>query len=111
MDTVQYSDFERLDIRVGKIIRAEVFPDARKPSYKLWIDFGPLGIKQSSAQITRLYHKDDLAGRQVLAVTNFPPRQVSNFISEVLILGAVLEGAEVALVQPDRQLPPGTRIL
>jgi tRNA-binding protein len=89
----------------------EDFPEARKPAYKLWIDFGPLGVKKSSAQITRLYSQEGLTNRLVIAVTNFPPRQVADFISEVLVLGAVLESNEVVLVQPDREVPPGKRIL
>ena len=111
MPQITYDDFEKVDIRVGKIIRVEDFPKARKPAYKLWIDFGDLGVKKSSAQITRLYSKDDLAGRLIIAVTNFPPRQVADFISEVLILGVVLDNDEVVLVKPDRDVPPGKRIL
>jgi tRNA-binding protein len=110
METVQYPDFSRIEIRSGKIIRAEPFTKARKPAYKLWIDFGALGIKQSSAQITALYGVDDLVGRQVLAVTNFPPKQVADFISEVLVLGTVLDDGAVVLIQPDRPVPPGTRV-
>jgi tRNA-binding protein len=106
-----YAEFEKIEIRAGQVIRAEPFPEAHKPSYKLWIDFGPLGIRKSSAQITKLYSPDELAGRQVLAVTNFPPRQVAGFVSEVLVLGAVLDNGEVVLTQPDRETPPGTRIL
>ena len=87
---ISYSDFEKVEIHSGRVVRAEAFPKANKPAYKLWIDFGPLGIKQSSAQITKLYSPDDLNGRQVLAVTNFPPRQIADYMSEVLVLGAVL---------------------
>lgn len=111
MIPIAYSDFEKVEIRTGVIVRAEPFPEARKPAYKLWIDFGDLGMKQSSAQITRLYTLEDLRGKQILAVTNFPPRQVANFMSEVLVLGVVLEEGNVVLVQPDRSVPPGTRIL
>jgi tRNA-binding protein len=110
VEIVQYSDFSRIEIRAGIITRAEAFPKANKPALKLWIDFGPLGVKQSSAQITKLYSTDGLVGRQVLAVTNFPPKQVADFISEVLVLGTVLEDDEVALIQPDRPVPPGTRV-
>ena len=109
--TISYADFEKVEIHTGRVVRAEDFPKARKPAYKLWIDFGPLGIKQSSAQITKLYTRDELAGRQVLAVTNFPPRQVADFMSEVLVLGVVLEGSEVVLIKPDREVPEGLRIL
>jgi len=97
-------------MRVGRVIRVEAFPKARKPAYKLWIDFGNLGIKQSSAQITTLYRREELVGRLVIAVTNFPPRQVADFISEVLVLGVVL-GNDVVLIQPDREVPLGERIL
>jgi tRNA-binding protein len=92
-------------------MRAEPFPKARKPAYKLWIDFGPLGVKQSSAQITRLYSADELTGSRVAAVTNFPPRQVADFLSEVLVLGAVTESGEVVLIKPERPVPAGTRVL
>jgi tRNA-binding protein len=107
-----YADFERIEMRVGRIVRAESFPEARKPAYRLWIDFGePLGIKKSSAQITKLYETETLVGTQVIAVTNFPPRQVANFISEVLVLGVVLDDGKVALIRPDREVPLGKRIL
>ena len=110
MNEATYEDFLKLEIRAGKIIKAEVFPEARKPAYKLWIDFGELGVKKSSAGLTKLYQPQDLIGRQILAVTNFPPKQVANFISEVLVLGVVLDDGKVALVQPDREVPPGKRI-
>lgn len=106
----KYADFESLEIRVGKIIRAEAFPKAHKPAYKLWINFGEYGIKQSSAQITQLYTPVELVERPVLAVINFPARQIADFISEVLILGVVLEESGVALIQPDREVPLGLRI-
>ena len=111
MPQITYDDFEKVAIRVGKITRVEDFPRARKPAYKLWIDFGDLGVKKSSAQITRLYPKDNLVGRFIIAVTNFPSRQVADFISEVLVLGVVLDNDEVVLIQPDRDVPPGKRIL
>jgi tRNA-binding protein len=112
MTPITYDDFEKVEIRVGKVIQVEDFPKAHKPAYKLWIDFGEdLGIKKSSAQITQLYDKADLADRLVLAVTNFPPRQVADFMSEVLVLGIVVEEGEVALVQPDRPVPLGKRLL
>ncbi|BCU82152.1 tRNA-binding protein [Polycladomyces abyssicola] len=107
-----YADFERIEMRVGRIVRAEAFPEARKPAYRMWIDFGePLGIKKSSAQITKLYETETLVGTQVIAVTNIPPRQVANFISEVLVLGVVLDDGKVALIRPDREVPLGKRIL
>jgi len=111
MTQVSYDYFEKVDIRVGKIIKAEDFPKARKPAYKLWIDFGDLGLKKASAQITNLYTKDDLIGRRIIAVVNFPPRQIADFISEVLVLGVVLDNDEVVLVQPDTDVPLGKRIL
>ncbi len=111
MTQISYDYFEKVDIRVGKIIKAEDFPKARKPAYKLWIDFGDLGLKKSSAQITNLYTKDDLIGRRIIAVVNFPPRQIADFVSEVLVLGVVLDNDEVVLVQPDTDVPLGKRIL
>ncbi|MCD6403386.1 MAG: tRNA-binding protein [Candidatus Aenigmarchaeota archaeon] len=103
-------DFTKLDIRVGRVIRVEEFPEARKPAYKLWIDFGPLGIKKSSAQITKRYKKEDLLNRQVIAVVNFPAKQIANFISEVLVLGVVLPGNDVVLLKPDEEVPEGSKI-
>ncbi|MEA3442132.1 MAG: tRNA-binding protein [Chloroflexota bacterium] len=111
MNQISYDYFEKVDIRVGKIIEVENFPKARKPTYKLWIDFGNLGVKKTSAQITKCYNKDDLVGRLVIAVVNFPPRQVADFMSEVLVLGAVLDNEEVVLVQPERDVPLGKRVL
>jgi tRNA-binding protein len=111
MQIINYADFEKIDIRTGRIVRAEDFPNARKPAYKLWIDFGELGVKKSSAQITDCYNKDELVGRLVTAVVNFPPKQVADFISEVLVLGVVLTDKEVILLQPERDVPVGKRIL
>jgi tRNA-binding protein len=106
-----YSNFEKLEIRVGRIIKVEEFPKAHKPAYKLWIDSGEFGIKKSSAQITKLYTPEHLENRLILAVTNFPPRQVADFISEALVLGIVLDQGEVVLVQPDQEVPLGKRLL
>lgn len=106
----QFTDFVKLDIRVGKIIQVEDFPEAKKKVYKLKIDFGPRGIKNSSAQITKLYSKEELKGKLVIAVINFPPKQIANFISEVLILGAVLDDGRVVLLCPDKVVPIGTKI-
>lgn len=104
-------DFQKLDIRVGRIIRAEPYPEARKPALKLWIDFGPeLGEKRSSAQITRHYSPDMLVGRQVLAVVNFPPRQIGKLLSEVLVLGVPDAEGEVVLIGPDQNVPLGGRL-
>ena len=111
MQSINYEDFEKIDIRTGRIIKAEDFPRARKPAYKLWIDFGEIGEKKSSAQITERYKKEELPGKSVIAVVNFPPKQVADFISEVLVLGVVLNEKEVVLLQPDRDVPAGKRIL
>jgi len=111
MTQITYQHFEKTDIRVGKVIKAEDFLKARKPAFKLWIDFGALGIKKSSAQITSLYRGDELIGRLVIAVVNFTARQIADFMSEVLVLGVVLDDEQVVLIQPDRDVPPGTRVL
>lgn len=111
MTLISYDDFAKVEIRVGKIVKVESFSKARKPAYKLWLDFGELGVKKSSAQITKLYSLEELIDRQVLAVTNFPPRQIADFVSEVLVLGVVIDTSEVVLVQPDRYVTLGTRIL
>ena len=106
-------DFFQLELRVGTVLRAEPFPKARKPAYRLWIDFGPLGVKQSSAQVTVRYRPEDLVGRQVVAVVNFPPRQVADFRSEVLVLGAADKPADegdIVLLSPDAYVPDGNRI-
>jgi len=108
---ISYEHFTEVDIRVGRVIRVEDFPKARKPSYKLWIDFGALGVKRSSAQITKLYAKEDLLGKLVVAVVNFPPQQIADFLSEVLVLGVVVNDEEVVLIGPDRAVPLGMRIL
>lgn len=105
-----FEDFQKLDIRVGEIVRAEAFPKARHPAYKLWIDFGEeLGVQKSSAQITERYALEVLPGKQVLAVVNFPPRQVADFLSEVLVLGTYSEGG-VILITPDKPAVKGDRL-
>jgi len=111
MTQITYDYFDKVDIRVGKIIKVADFPKARKPAYKLWIDFGNFGVKKSGAQITKLYRKDDLVGRLIVAVVNFSPRQIADFISEVLVLGIILDNDEVVLVQPDSEVPLGKRVL
>jgi tRNA-binding protein len=111
METINWQDFEKVQIRIGTVISANDFPQARNPAYQLEIDFGPeLGIKRSSAQITRLYSKEELVGRQVAAVVNFPVKQIANFFSECLVLGAVGDNKEVILLQPDRTVENGRRI-
>lgn len=108
---ISYGDFQQVDIRVGRITRAEPFPEARKPAIKLWVDFGAeIGEKRSSAQITRYYTPDELIGRQVLAVVNFPPRQIGKVMSEVLVLGLPDQDGEVVLIAPDRDVPLGGRM-
>lgn len=106
----EFSHFENLDIRTGTITEAKDFPEARNPSYKLWIDFGPIGIKKSSAQITQLYSKEELIGKQIIAVVNFPPRQIATFISEVLVLGVYGKNKEVILLQAERPVENGSKI-
>lgn len=110
-EVVSFEHFAQVEIRVGQIVKVEDFPQARKPAYKLWIDFGGLGIKQSSAQITKRYTKESLEGRLILAVTNFPPKQVADFRSEVLVLGVVLANDDVVLIKPDQNVPLGERVL
>ena len=107
---ITFPDFEKVDMRVGMIVDAQEFPEARRPAYKLWIDFGPLGVKRSSAQITHHYRIAELVGRQVVAVVNFPPRQIGPFVSEVLVLGAYDETGEVILLHPDHGVSPGSKI-
>ncbi len=111
LPVIGYDDFARVDIRVGTVVRAEPYPEARKPAFKLWIDFGAtIGPKRSSAQITRHYRPETLVGRQVAAVVNFPPRQIGKFLSEVLVLGFPDEDAEVVLVSPVLPVPTGGRL-
>ncbi len=109
-ELLTFSDFEKVELRTGTIIESADFPEAKNPSYKLKIDFGDFGIKNSSAQITKLYNKEDLLNKQIIAVTNFPPKQIANFISECLVLGAVLQNKEVVLLTPERKVPNGYRI-
>ena len=108
---ISYADFEAVDIRVGRITRAEPFPEARKPAIKLWVDFGPgIGEKRSSAQLTRHYTPEGLIGRQVLAVVNFPPRQIGPVMSEVLVLGVPDEDGQVVLIGPGHDVPLGGKL-
>jgi tRNA-binding protein len=111
MAQISYDDFAKVDIRVGRIVSAEEFPQAKKPAYRLRIDFGSeIGLKNSSAQITKYYNPPDLVGRLVLAVVNFPPRQIATFFSEVLTLGVILGEGDICLVHPDRDVPLGSPI-
>lgn len=108
---ITIDDFQKVDIRAGRIIEVEDFPEAKKPAYQLTIDFGPeIGIKRSSAQITLRYFREDLLNRMVLAVVNFPPRKIASFVSEVLVLGLYNEEQEVVLVSPDSLVPLGARL-
>jgi len=105
-----WQEFEKVEMRVGTILEAKDFPGARNPAYQLLIDFGEQGIKKSSAQITHLYQIQDLVGRQIIAVVNFPPKQIATFFSECLVLGLVGEHKEITLLQPERSVPNGLRV-
>ncbi|MCB1390043.1 MAG: tRNA-binding protein [Rhodobacteraceae bacterium] len=108
---IEFADFEKVDIRVGTVIAVDDFPEARKPAWKLTVDFGPeVGVKRSSAQITVHYGKEDLLGRQVMGVVNFPPRQIGKFMSEVLVLGLYDAGGAVVVIGPERPVPDGARM-
>ena len=109
-DYIEWSDFERVQIMVGTIVKAEEFPEARKPAYKLWVDLGALGVKQSSAQITEAYALTTLVGKQVVCVTNFPPKQIGPVMSEVLVTGFPSETGHVILATPDKTVPNGARL-
>jgi tRNA-binding protein len=109
-NSLTWSEFLRVEMRVGTILEAEVFREAKKPAYKLLIDFGELGLRKSSAQIAQLYQPEELRGRQVIAVVNFPPKQIANLRSECLVLGAVGSKGEVILLQPDRAVPNGWKV-
>ncbi|MBL4871201.1 MAG: tRNA-binding protein [Robiginitomaculum sp.] len=110
-DNIDFVDFLKVDIRIGTVVRAEEFPQARKPAYKLWVDFGDnIGVKKSSAQITDRYSLDDLLNRKVAAVINFPPRQIGPFMSEILVLGFPNENDEIVLFAPDSNVPNGSRL-
>ena len=108
--SLSWAEFEKVDMRVGMVVDAQPFPEARRPAYKLWVDFGPLGVKRSSAQVTRHYAPAELVGRRVIAVVNFPPKQIGPFMSEVLVLGAYDAGGEVVLLRPDADVSPGAKI-
>ncbi len=111
MSEISFDDFLKVDIRVGKVIRAEPYPEARKPAIKMWIDFGDeIGERKTSAQITTHYDPSTLVGKQVMAVVNFPPRQIGRFMSEVLVLGLPDESGEIVLIGPDGDVPVGGRM-
>lgn len=110
MEHITWADFEKIDMRVGTIIKAENFKEARNPAYKLIIDFGELGFKKTSAQITQLYGLEDLIGKQVIAVVNFPVKQIANFLSECLVMGILGDNKEVILLHPDKQVKNGYKI-
>jgi tRNA-binding protein len=109
--TINFSDFEKVDIRIGRVVEAKPFPEARKPAYQLWIDFGPeIGVRKTSAQITVHYTPETLVGRLVGAVVNFPPRQIGPFMSEVLVLGFSDENGAIVLIAPDKDVPLGGKL-
>ncbi len=110
MQEISWADFERVELRVGTVVRVEEFPEARKPAYKMWVDFGKAGVRQSSAQLTALYQPIDLIGRQVLGVLNFPPKRIAGFESQVLITGFADESGAVVLATPERAVPNGARL-
>ena len=110
MEPISWQDFEKVELRAGTIIRVEDFPEAHKPAYKIWADFGDIGVKKSSAQLTRVYRKKDLLGRQIMGVINFPPKQIGAFMSEFLVTGFVLEDGKVVLSEPERTVPNGSKL-
>jgi len=109
-EIISWNDFEKIDIRVGTIIKSEIFEKAKNPAYQLWIDFGELGILKSSAQITDLYNCDELISKQVIAVVNFPEKQIANFMSQCLVLGVIGNEKKVILIEPERKVTNGFKI-
>ena len=111
-DPITFDDFMKVDIRVGKVLRAEDYPEARKPAIKMWIDFGSeIGERKTSAQVTAYYTPETLVGKQVMGVINFPPRQIGKFMSEVLVLGLADQAGEIVLLSPDQDVPLGERMV
>jgi tRNA-binding protein len=110
MNPISWQDFEKVELRAGTIRRVESFPEAKVPAYKIWADFGDFGLKKSSAQITKLYRKADLLGRQIIGVINFPAKQIGTFMSEFLVTGFILKNGEVVLAEPQRKVPDGSRL-
>jgi tRNA-binding protein len=111
MDSISWQDFDRVELRVGTVVAVEDFPEARRPAWKLTVDFGEFGVRRSSAQITTLYQEEDLIGRQVLGVLNFPPKQIGPFKSEVLVTGFAREDGAIVLAMPERVVPDGARLI
>jgi tRNA-binding protein len=109
-NNLTWSDFQKVEMRIGTIIHAEIFAEARNRAYKIVVDFGEFGTRKTSAQITNLYQPDELIGKQVVAVVNFPPKQIANIMSECLILGGLADGKDVILIQPERTVKNGTKI-
>lgn len=109
-ETISWEDFQKVDIRVGTITRAEDFEKAKRPAYKVWVDLGELGTKKASAQITKLYDKAELIGKQVLCVCNFPPKQIADFMSEILVTGFVMDDKAVVLAAPGQKVPNGSKL-
>jgi len=110
VNTINWSDFTKVEMRIGTIISAEIFKEVNTPAYKLHIDFGEFGIKKTSAQITKLYVSEDLIGKQIVAVINFPPKQIANMMSECLLLGAVSDNNDVVILNPERKVKNGLRV-
>ena len=110
MKPISWQDFEKVEMRAGTITRVEDFPEARVPAYRIWADFGDFGIMKSSAQVTKLYSKADLIGRQIIGIINFPPKQIGTFMSQFLVTGFVLENGEVVLAEPQRPVPNGAKL-
>lgn len=110
VDVIEWADFERVELRVGTVVRAEPFPEARKPAIKVWVDFGEFGVKQSSAQLTVHYTPESLVGRQVVAVLNFAPKRIAGFESQILVCGFADETGAVVLASPDKPVPNGSKL-